>query len=161
MNRIKCLRIFRGMSQASFGQLFNVDQTAVSNWEKEKNSIDVKTVERIAEMFSVPMEFVYGKEFSVKRPMDQWYEDELEDYKSTADIAKDYLLFRFGKGYFSSHSDDSNSPEEAVSLPPEGMARVIVRHRDGKGSFADFTPEQVKLIESMIDAQKNTKKQKL
>ena len=64
MNRIKCLRQYKSLSQAAFGKLFNVDQTAVSNWEKEKNSIDIKVAQAISEYFSVPLEFIYGKEFS-------------------------------------------------------------------------------------------------
>ena len=35
----------------------------------------------------------------------------------------------------------------------ENMVRVAMYSRNGETSFADFTPEQVKLIKGMIDAQ--------
>lgn len=35
-NRIKSLRLFKGLSQAEFADQLNVDQTAVSNWERGK-----------------------------------------------------------------------------------------------------------------------------
>lgn len=155
MNRIRCLRLLREMSQISFAKLFNVDQTAVSNWEKEKNHIDIKTMEKISDFFSVPMEFVYGKEFVVTRPMDEWYEDEIEDFQNASEASKDYFMFKYGKGRFSSDSpEDENSIVQSPALPPEGLSRVIIRHYDGSSSFADFSPEQAKLIESMIAAQK-------
>ena len=39
----------------------------------------------------------------------------------------------------------------------ENMVRVAMYSRNGETSFADFTPEQVKLIKGMIDAQKKEK----
>ena len=115
MNRIKCLRSVRGISQAEFGRLFNVDQTAVSNWEKEKNNIDIKISEKIAEEFGVPLEFVYGKDFSITRPMSEWHSSQKEDFENARAEIKDYLLFKYGRGIFNTNAENEKEPTGAVS----------------------------------------------
>ena len=104
MNRIKCLRKSRKMSQAEFAKTFHVDQTAVSNWENDKNNIDIKTLEQIAEYFSVPIEFVTGKPFSLRIPFNSWDSSEKAEYYDAEKKGfEDIVLFKVGCGYFSSH----------------------------------------------------------
>ena len=109
MNRIKCIRIVKGYSQAKFGEIFNVDQTAVSNWENEKNNIDVKIIEKISEYFDLPMDFVCGREIILQRPISEWYPDEIEDYEKAPEIIKDYILYKFGRGIFANHENPVNA----------------------------------------------------
>lgn len=98
MNRIKCLRKAHGLSQAQFAELFNVGQTAVSNWEIGKNSIDVGIIQEIAKRFDVSQGFVLGDPFGLKRPREEWFADEIADYKNAPDIVKPFLEFRYGHG---------------------------------------------------------------
>ena len=101
MNRIKCIRVVKGYSQAKFGEIFNVDQTAVSNWENEKNNVDIKLLENMANYFDIPMDFICGREIIPLRPQTYWHESELQDYKNAPEVIKDYLLYKFGIGVFS------------------------------------------------------------
>ena len=156
MNRVKCLRSIRGISQAEFGRMFNVDQTAVSNWEKGKNSIDIKILERIAEEFSVPMEFVYGKDFSITRPMSEWHVSQIEDVENARPEIKDYLLFKYGKGVFNINAD--NEKEPTVTEDGELEENIIIFHRDGKTQKKKFTAEQMAMFMAMVDAIPDTPK---
>ena len=100
-NRIRLLRKAEGLSQKQFADLFSVDQTAVSNWERGKNSIDFTVADRIADYFSLPVEFVYGKSYTLARPRSTWSEQERALYGEchTAE-AKTLCEFRLGRGVF-------------------------------------------------------------
>ena len=112
-NRIKCLRKLRNLSQTDFAKEFNVEQTAVSNWEQGRNNIDISIASKIAEEYKVPVEFVYGFEFEIRRPIQEWFEDELEDMNKEDPEARDFFLFRFGKGFFSQTHHPENTPDFA------------------------------------------------
>lgn len=117
MNRIKCLRKSLRLSQCDFAKIFNVDQTAVSNWENDKNNIDIKILESVAYYFNVPIEFVLGNQFSIRIPKSSWVEDELEEYE----IAKkkgygDLVLFKTGIGYFPNSEPQKEKPADEGEL---------------------------------------------
>ncbi|MBE6704242.1 MAG: helix-turn-helix domain-containing protein [Ruminococcaceae bacterium] len=61
MKNIKILRKESELSQAEFAALFNVHQTAVSQWEQGRTVPDIDTAIRIAEKFEVSLEFVLDK----------------------------------------------------------------------------------------------------
>ena len=152
MNRIKCLRLVHGLSQDAFGKKFNVDQTAVSNWEKCKNSIDIKTLERIADEYCVPMEFVYGKEFVITVPIEKWHISQIEDYNNAREEERDFFKFKYGKGVFEKNEltvEENGEPDEDT----------IIFHRDGKTKKRKFTKEQMDMLMAMVDAIPETPKE--
>lgn len=102
MNRIKCIRVAKGYSQAKFADLFHVDQTAVSNWENGKNNVDIKLMETIANYFDLPIDFIYGRKIILLRPQPYWHETEIQDYENAPEVVKDYLLYKYGIGVFAS-----------------------------------------------------------
>lgn len=117
MNRINCLRKSRKMSQSEFAEIFNVDQTAVSNWENDKNNIDIKILESIAYYFKVPIEFVLGNSFSLRIPTTAWSEDEIEELEiATKKGYGDLVLFKTGVGYFSNSEPQKEKPTEDGEL---------------------------------------------
>ena len=122
MNRIKCLRTYNRLSQSDFATIFHVDQTAVSNWENDKNSIDIKILEKISEYFKVPMEFVVGKPFKATIPIAEWHSSEREDYNNAPAVVKDLILFKTGRGTFIDEDtiietpDKANTPQERELL---------------------------------------------
>lgn len=81
-SRIKAIRRAHDLTQAQFASMLNVDQTAVSNWEQGKNSIDVEIAKTIAKKFNVPLEFIYGGKYKITNPIENWYEDQIEDMKT-------------------------------------------------------------------------------
>ena len=61
MNRLKALRNEHGMSQAEFAKKIGVAQNTVSNWENGNRLIDTDTVTRIADYFSVSVDYLLGR----------------------------------------------------------------------------------------------------
>ena len=149
MNRIKCLRKSRRLSQCDFAKIFNVDQTAVSNWENGKNNIDVKILESIAYYFKVPIEFVLGNPFSTRLPMSSWVESEIEEYE----IAKkkgceDLVLFKTGIGYFSNSEPQKEKPADEGELS-ENRRKLM----DWARSVPEEKADQVySAIQSILEA---------
>lgn len=58
MNHIKELRIANNLSQSEFGMLFGVSDKAVSTWENGIKMPRFKTLQKISNHFSVPMEWL-------------------------------------------------------------------------------------------------------
>lgn len=121
-NRIKCLRKLDHLSQEQFAKKYNVAQTAVSNWEKQRNNIDIGTASKIAEDYTVPVEFIYGFPFEVRRPMDQWFDDEREDMLNAPSECRDFFMFRFGNGIFPNTYHEPKSTKN----PPIGVKIPIL-----------------------------------
>ena len=149
MNRIKCIRSALKMSQTTFAQLFHVDQTAVSNWEKGKNGIDYGIAEQISEHFHVPVEFIYGKPFSIKRPFAKWHDDELEDYEHAPADAKPFIEFTHGKGYFpTSYENDLEDDEhtQGIKIPVLGRvaAGIPITAITDILDYEEISPEMIK-----------------
>ena len=61
MKNIKNLRKELKLSQSEFAAMFNVHQTAVSQWEQGRTVPDIDTAIRIAEEFKVSLEYVLDK----------------------------------------------------------------------------------------------------
>ncbi len=97
-NRIKILRKSQKLSQKQFAEIFSVDQTAVSNWEMGKNNIDLSLADEIAGYFKVPVEYVYGKPYTLTRPMSEWTREERDRYALANDAEKKLLEFTLGGG---------------------------------------------------------------
>ena len=146
MNRIKCIRAYFKMSQSEFAKRFHVDQTAVSNWEKEKNNIDIKIMQLISEEFKIPIEFILGKQFVLRVPLEEWSEEQKKDYENVSAAAKDFVLYRYGKGFFPEfHSDE----EALVSISLE--ENKLIYNRNGKNIIKRFSKDQIKLVHAFID----------
>lgn len=68
LNTIKDLRKKTGFSQKEFADLFNVHQTAVSQWETGKTTPDKETIIKIANYFSVSVDYLLGNTDIKKAP---------------------------------------------------------------------------------------------
>ncbi len=151
MNRIKCIRMYHGLSQTAFGNLFGVDQTAVSNWEKGKNSIDIKIVEKISQHFSLPMDFIYGTPFELSCHKSSWHKSQIEDYINAPSEIKDYLLFKYGKGVFHSVPEEEKSTESLLAEED-----IVIYHYNGKTGKKKLTKEQMAMVYAMLEAMPDT-----
>lgn len=149
-NRIKILRKSHGMSQKVFGQLFSVDQTAVSNWEQGKNSIDVTVADKIANYFKVPVEYVYGKPYRITRARASWSESEAEDFDKAANAEqREYLEFRFGRGVF-----EGSKTTVSAEIPPSEQ-EIKVALFGGDQEVTDEMWEEVKRFVEFIKHKKD------
>ena len=62
MNRIKSLRQEKGLSQQDLAKLLFVNQTAVSQWEREKTNPSTDTAIALANIFNVSVDYLLGCE---------------------------------------------------------------------------------------------------
>lgn len=60
MNRIKLLRMERGISQRAMAADLFVNQTAVSQWERGATNPSTETALRLAEYFNVSVDYLLG-----------------------------------------------------------------------------------------------------
>ena len=149
-NRIRILRKSQKLSQKSFAELFSINQTAVSNWEKGKNNIELSLADKIANHFTVPVEFVYGKPYTLMHPQSEWSKEEKEAYhaaKSTEE--KELLEFRFGRGVFEG-SGTTLSREGGIS---ESEIKVALFGGDHEVSEEDW--QEVKNFVAYVKQKKD------
>lgn len=64
MNKYRQLRKERNMSQANLAKRLGVSQTAVSQWETNKNYPDINTIKELAEIFSVTTDYLLNVDSS-------------------------------------------------------------------------------------------------
>lgn len=68
MNSIKKLRKEAGLNQEEFAKLFNVHQTAVSQWETGKTSPDTDIIIKMAKYFKISTDDILGNTDIKKSP---------------------------------------------------------------------------------------------
>ncbi len=68
MNRFKELRQHRGLSQEQLAAAVNVVQTAVSKWERGKAFPDMPIAIRLADFFSVSVDYLLGRDVQIEKP---------------------------------------------------------------------------------------------
>lgn len=61
-SKIKELRLHNNMDQKTLAQKLDVQQSAISKWELNKNEPDLETVAKIAKLFDVTTDYLIGLE---------------------------------------------------------------------------------------------------
>ena len=64
MNKYRQLRTERNLSQANLAERLGVSQTAVSQWETDKNYPDINTIKQLADIYSVTTDYLLGVDSS-------------------------------------------------------------------------------------------------
>ena len=60
-NRVKSLRQSLGLNQIEFGKTLNVTKQSVSNWENGNIQPSIDMLIKIAELFSVSIDYLLGR----------------------------------------------------------------------------------------------------
>ncbi len=60
MNKIKALRKERKLSQKELADILGVNQTAVSQWEREVTTPNPSTLKKLSELFNVSLDYILG-----------------------------------------------------------------------------------------------------
>lgn len=61
MNRIKSLREERNMTQTELGRLLNVQDAAISKYEKERVPLTAETLSKLSDIFGVSIDYILCK----------------------------------------------------------------------------------------------------
>ena len=70
--RLKQLRKEHGYTQRQLAQKLQVDQTAVSYWEQGKTNPDMERQIALADLFSVSVDYLWGREARSSSPAEGW-----------------------------------------------------------------------------------------
>lgn len=62
MNRIKVARVAKGMSQKELAAYLGVKQNTLSQWETERNEVDLESLRKIAKLLGVSTDYLLGSE---------------------------------------------------------------------------------------------------
>ena len=98
MSVINDLRKKTGLSQKEFADLFNVHQTAVSQWETGKTTPDKETLIKIANYFGVSIDYLLGNTEQKEKPLvneDEELTEYLDELKNRPEMK---MLFSLAKG---------------------------------------------------------------
>lgn len=89
MNRIRELRLSRGMTQEDLGKVLNVQKSAVSKYETGRASLTEDVLLAIAAYFGVSTDYVLGNEAThlLGDPLMLGHHDD-QAYKETLEIAR-------------------------------------------------------------------------
>lgn len=111
VNRIRCIRSYHSKTKAEFAKLLNVSEETVAKWEEGAIPISENHLSTISKNFKLPIEFIAGYSFYLKRPTNTWASDEEDDYKiAEKSKCEDIILFKFGQGYFKDSEDEKEKP---------------------------------------------------
>lgn len=66
--RIKELRVRRGLNQVQFAKLLNVSKQCVSNWENDNVLPSIEMLEKLADFFETTTDYLLGR--SQQDPID-------------------------------------------------------------------------------------------
>jgi len=61
-DKIKELRLSRNIDQKTLAQKLNVQQSAISKWELNKNEPDIKSIIALSKFFDVTSDYLLGLE---------------------------------------------------------------------------------------------------
>lgn len=61
-DKIKELRLSKNIDQKTLAQKLNVQQSAISKWELNKNEPDIKSIIALANFFDVTSDYLLGLE---------------------------------------------------------------------------------------------------
>jgi transcriptional regulator with XRE-family HTH domain len=91
MNRVRELRLSRGMTQEDLGKILNVQKSAVSKYEKGRVPLGEDVLSKIAAHFGVSTDYVLGADEATPTllgdPLLLGHHDD-EAYKETVEIAR-------------------------------------------------------------------------
>lgn len=74
---ISSLRIESGMTQQTLADLLHVSRDLVSKWERGSRRPDYQTLEKIAEIFSVPIESIVDKNTLFLSELSECFQDSM------------------------------------------------------------------------------------
>lgn len=61
MLRIKEARKAKGLTQVEVAQIIGISQNGYSNWETGRNRIDMNSLQKLADLFGVSIDYLLGK----------------------------------------------------------------------------------------------------
>lgn len=125
LNSIKKLRKEAGLNQEEFAKLFNVHQTAVSQWETGKTSPDTDIIIKMAKYFKISTDDILCNtdiRDIKKAPTDESrdFDAMIDDISASGEDNEGVVMAKGGKGQkriiIAEDDDEANFAAEAIKL---------------------------------------------
>lgn len=110
-NRLKELRLSKGMSQNQLGIKFNIGKTTVSHYENSERDIPTELILKMAKFFNVSVEYMF------------YAEDMVEESLNTTIVVNAARKIDFKKF-------TSAEMEEFIELMKENADQILSRHNE-------------------------------
>ncbi len=147
--RIRNLRKSRGWSQRELGEKVQKSESAVRMWELGNSEPDIETLNKLSEELKVSVDFLSGRKYELRHPVEKWSKDLQEDYYRGDDSVKEYMEYKYGNLRFIDEHDNITSVKipvlglVAAGIPIEAITDVLDHEelpahmfRDGSEFFA-------------------------
>lgn len=118
MNNLRAARKAAGMKQTDVAKIVGICQSGYSDWERGKNKIDNKSLQKLAELYGCSVDYLLGRE-DAKNPAPEGRGDEGADAAATEISAADV------RAWLQAHGDEL-TPDEFVELFGMGSADAAI-----------------------------------
>lgn len=94
--KIKDLRIKKGLTQPEMGKILNIGKSTISQYENNKNTPDAEMLKRIADLFNVSIDYLLGRDNAIENSKNDTYtapltpKDERDIEKAIAKLKEDW-----------------------------------------------------------------------
>ena len=121
MNNLRAARKAAGLRQTDVAEIVGICQSGYSDWERGKNKIDDKSLQKLAELYGCSVDYLLGRE-DVKTPAPEGRGGEGAGAAAAAaaDISEADV-----RAWLQAHGDEL-SPEEFVQLFGMGSADAAI-----------------------------------
>lgn len=109
MNRIKELRLQRGMKQSDVAKLLNCTATAISNYEVGYRDLDSETICRLCDIFGCSSDYLLGRSAIEKSALTEEEEALLIAWRRADDYARDIV-----ETALKPFAEDTSSEKKAI-----------------------------------------------
>ena len=113
--RIQSLRKSRNFTQKQLGEMLYKSESTVRMWELGASEPDAETIRALSQIFNISTDYIIGRPFDITVPLENWHRSKKEDFERASTAEREYLLFKVGKGRFSS---DAPVNDEATFMLP-------------------------------------------
>lgn len=140
MNRFRKLRLDNNYSQTQLAKKLKVHQTAISQWELGKSFPDILTMQKLADIYDVSIDYILGRENSrnghVTLPEDE--ERLLQNYRSLG-------------------TEEKNTVQDFIENKKQKprMYEVSAAASGGGSVTKQLSEEEVEAIRNLIKEMKN------
>lgn len=118
MNNLRAARKAAGMKQTDVAKIVGICQSGYSDWERGKNKIDNKSLQKLAELYGCSVDYLLGRE-DAKNPAPEGRGDEGADAAATEISAADV------RAWLQAHAGEL-TPEDLLQVLGGGSADAAI-----------------------------------
>lgn len=155
-DRLQKARIRANKSIQQIAEMVKVDLDTYVKWENSDTLIDADLVLCLSNSLEIDLLYIMGAEYTLNPNINAWDSDVWTDCGKVRDPeTREVLSVKHGNPTYDLDSivqKIQSLEKESPADEGEASETVVIYHRDGKTVRRELTPEQMKMLASMIDA---------